>query len=137
MDLRLSADYSRCVMPWLRTAIKTLRVLAALLLNALRRIPKQRDHLGRAAVSGMLFGWLKDVEDGEFETDIISLKLTGYFNRNFEGQGRLTWIKEGVKIDAVTDGSALLWPVFGQPPVAPGKLLPSDYYLQLEGKTFD
>lgn len=86
----------------------------------------------------MLIGWLKDIEDGHFAADLIPLELSGSFGKRFNGQGRLVWTRDDIRIEAATDGGdELLRDLMSGIPVKPGQLLPADYYLRLSGTTRD
>jgi len=81
-------------------------------------------------------GWLSEIAAGHFETEIVPLAMTDGYGDRFEGKGLLTWTKnEGVRVEAWTDGAALLLASLGRAPCAPGELIPDEFYLRLEGQT--
>jgi len=82
--------------------------------------------------------WLEKIASGNFETELVKLTLTNGYGDRFEGHGQLTWTtKDGVQVDAWTDGIEILFKRYeGRSPCLPRQIIPSEYYLRLEGQTF-
>lgn len=83
--------------------------------------------------------WLGRIASGNFETELIKLTLTNGYGEQFDGHGKLTWaIKDGLQVDAWTDGTETLLKIYGgQIPCLPGQIIPAEYYLRLLGQTFN
>lgn len=81
------------------------------------------------------FGWLRDVSQGQFETELVDVQLTNQSNR-FSGDGFLKWTGiEGARLECLTDGADQMIGRMGKGPCLPGQIIPDAYYLRLHAKT--
>jgi hypothetical protein len=88
-------------------------------------------------MSDILTRFLREAETCCFSETLVSLRLTGNFCKNLEGQGKITWGESGVSIQAQTNGGFELQESMAGPQQKIGEILPDEFYFRLEGETQD
>ncbi len=83
--------------------------------------------------------WLEKIASGNYEAELVNLTLTNGYGDRFDGHGKLSWtIKDGLQIDAWTDGAEILLKKYcSRIPCPPGQIIPDKYYLCLDGQTLN
>src|SRR5713101_4756130 len=83
------------------------------------------------------FSWIDVLLRGSFEARMPELSLNRGTGSPFRGSGRIVWnVETGMRVFAETDGARELIEEF---PLGftPGKLIPTDTYLHVDGQTQD